>query len=270
MNKIIAIVNQKGGVGKTTTAINLASALARSGHKTLLIDMDPQCNATSGIGFTEDPSSTSYDLFLNSEENSPPMPSPTPYPDLLLFPGTPDLASVSLELATQPNRIHRLRHILETLRDPFAFIFLDCPPSLGLLTVNALVAAHSVLIPLQCEYYALEGLSRLVDTIKKVQQLTNPTLCIEGLLLTMYDGRTRLSSEVREQVSLHFGPKVYNTFISRNVRLSEAPSYGQPIFFYDPECVGAQQYDAFCEEFLQRNGLQGEKETAHDQKSQRN
>ena len=255
MGRVIAVVNQKGGVGKTTTTVNLASACAVLGRKVLVVDIDPQGNATSGLGIDKNGlEATLYDVFLGvfslssvvvgSEQNS-----------LWVAPSNSDLVGVEVELSGVPGREHRLKNQLNRLRTQFDYIFLDCPPSLGLLTLNALVAANSVLVPLQCEYYALEGISSLMQTIAIARQQLNKELELEGVVLTMYDCRTNLARQVGNEARKHFGEAVFKTVIPRNVRLSEAPSFGKPIFLYDPQSLGAQAYQDLALELEERHGL---------------
>ncbi len=253
MGKIIAIINQKGGVGKTTTAINLSACLALRGKKVLIIDSDPQGNTSSGLGVDGKSSElTTYDCLVNQTSMEEVMVQ-TNYKNLFLSPGNINLAGAELELVDADNREQRLKESLERVKDQFDFIFIDCPPSLGLITLNAFAAADSVLIPIQCEYYALEGLAQLTRTIKMVKQGLNPELKIEGILLTMYDSRTNLSVQVAQEVQKYFGATVYQTMIPRNVRLSEAPSYGMPIIAFDKNSKGAQCYKKLASEVIKQN-----------------
>lgn len=251
MAKIIGIANQKGGVGKTTTAVNLAAALGVLEKKILIIDADPQANATSGLGVEEVKLST-YDL-LEHNSDAKSIIQKTTTPNLDIIPSHIDLVAAEIELVDKQNREYMLKEALSSVRNDYDFIIIDCAPSLGLITVNALTAADSVIIPIQCEYFALEGLGKLLNTIKSVQKVHNPNLDIEGLLLTMYDARLRLSNQVVEDVHLHFPDMVFDTMISRNVRLSEAPSYGESILMYDAESKGAVQYIQLAEEVLLKN-----------------
>ena len=254
--KIIAIANQKGGVGKTTTTINLGSALAEAGHKVLIVDLDPQGNASTGLGIEpEDRANTTYELLLN-EVPLPEVILPTGQGDLSIIPATVDLSSADIELISNEKRSFLLHDALrQPAIDAFAFdyVLIDCPPSLNLLTVNAMVAAHSVLVPLQSEFFALEGLSQLMLTIREVRQTANPHLRIEGILLTMYDGRNNLSSQVEADARDNLGDLVFKTLIPRNVRVSEAPSYAVPVLTYDPTSKGAEAYRALAAEMIQNN-----------------
>ena len=254
MGKIIAIVNQKGGVAKTTTAINLAAAVAQRGHKTLLVDLDPQGNATSGLGIDRRGlEHCVYDLLINDAPIEAVL-LHTDYQQLDVIPATIQLAGAEVELVSAISRENRLRRILRPQREHYDYIFIDCPPSLGLLTINALSAADRALLPLQCEYYALEGVTQLLNTYEMIRKNLSPELEIEGVLLTMYDARTNLSSQVAEEARNYFGRKVYDTQISRSVRLSEAPSHGLPGIIYDPKSRGAVEYQALAYEFLSRHG----------------
>jgi chromosome partitioning protein len=255
VSKVFAITNQKGGVGKTTTAINLATYLAAAGRKVLLVDMDPQGNTTSGIGVSKHlKEQTIYDLLVqeNDEMSIFDIIVPTPRRELVVAPCTVDLAAAEVELVGTIAREHKLRQALEPIRDRCDYILIDCPPSLGLLTINALVAADGVLIPIQCEYLALEGLSQLNDTIRIVKSKLNPNLYIAGAVLTMFDPRTRLAGEIVREVRNFFPKETFHTIINRNVRLSEAPSFGQAILDYDPTSPGALAYRALAEEVMAR------------------
>ncbi|HOW25702.1 MAG TPA: AAA family ATPase [Bacteroidales bacterium] len=255
MGKVITIANQKGGVGKTTTAINLCASLAVLEYKTLLIDADPQANATSGVGFDPRNIKTSiYECILDEVEPAHIiLNTHTPYLDLL--PAHIDLVGAEIELIDMPNREKMMRRVVQKIKDDYAFIIIDCGPSLGLITVNALTAADSVIIPVQCEYFALEGLGKLLNTIKIVQTRLNPDLDIEGILLTMYDARLRLSNQVVQEVKTHFQQMVFDTVIFRNIRLSEAPSFGETIIMHDADSKGAINYLNLARELLHKNGL---------------
>jgi chromosome partitioning protein len=252
LHRIIAIANQKGGVGKTTTAVNLSSCLAAAEQKTLLIDMDPQANSTSGIGLDKlTVASSIYDVLIGQKSASEAI-IPTELQYLHVIPSSISLVGAEVELVNMLSREQRLKSALAPIADQYRYIIIDCPPSLGLLTINTLTAAHSIIIPIQCEYYALEGLGQLTNTIRLVQQHLNPSLEIEGVLLTMFDGRLNLSKQVSEEVRKHFDKKVYETVISRNVRLSEAPSFGKPIILYDILSTGAENYMALTKEVMAR------------------
>lgn len=253
VNKVIAIANQKGGVGKTTTSVNLAACLADEGAKVLLLDLDPQGNATSGLGVDrKELEASTYDLLMG-DAGVDALAIPTEMDNLALVPSTTDLAGAEIELVSHSTREYRLRDELRGMELEFDFIIIDCPPSLGLLTINALAGADTVLVPIQAEYYALEGVGMLNETVELVQDYLNPRLTWEGVLLTMYDGRTNLSEQVADEVNRHFGELVFETKIPRNVRLSEAPSYGEPIIRYDDSSRGAKTYRSFAREFLNRN-----------------
>ena len=251
MSRAIAIANQKGGVGKTTTAVNLAASLATAERKTLLIDADPQGNSTSGVGIERD--RIRHSLYEALIDGSPLVQSRFPhvhFPYLDVVPATQDLVGAELELVNQNGRENRMREALRDLRDEYGYVIIDCPPSLGLLTLNMLTAADSVIIPIQCEYYALEGLSQLLNTVKLVQRNFNPALAIEGVLLTMYDARLNLCKQVAEEAKEYFGGRMFNVTIPRNVRLAEAPSFGKPILTYDPRSKGAESYIKLAKEIL--------------------
>jgi chromosome partitioning protein len=256
MTKVIAVTNQKGGVGKTTTAINLAAALALEGKTVLLVDCDAQGNATSGVGMKGEraPGGTIYEAITNSSADVHDFILKTSTERLSLIPATRDLSGAEIELISVDDRERRLKNLVAQLRDEFDFVIIDSPPSLGLLTLNALVAADKVLIPLHCEYFALEGLADLVATMRRVRASLNPTLDIEGVLLTMNDERTNLGQQVSKDVREFFKDKVYRTVIPRNVRLAEAPSHGLPVLLYDPRSKGAEAYVALSNELLSRNG----------------
>lgn len=257
MGKAIAIFNQKGGVGKTTTNINLAACLAMRGRRILVLDIDPQGNTTSGLGIAKrDLELSSYDLLVDNVEPADTI-IHTSVKGLDLIPASVDLAGAEIELVQLEGRERRLKNALNKVRADYDYIFIDCPPSLGLLTINALTAVDSVLIPIQCEFYALEGVSQLMSTIELVKKSLNPDLEIQGVILSMFDGRTNLSIQVVEEVKKYFGSKLYSTVIPRNVRLAEAPSFGVPINTYDPRSKGARAYEAFAEEFLRTEEKNG-------------
>ena len=252
MCKIVSIANQKGGVGKTTTAVNLSTIIAKKGKKVLLIDADPQGNATSGLGVEKDTELSTYDLLVNDTTLEETLKATT-IKNLTLCPSNISLAGAEVELVSMMSREQRLKEKLEPVKDKFDYIFIDCPPSLGLVTLNSFTASDSVLIPVQCEYFALEGLGQLLNTVNLVKKHLNKNIDVEGALLTMYDIRTNLSNQVVKEVKKYFGEKVYKTVIPRNVRLSEAPSYGMPITVYDPRSKGAKSYIKFAKEFLKIN-----------------
>jgi chromosome partitioning protein len=255
MGKIITVANQKGGVGKTTTAINLAACFGVLEYKTLLVDADPQANATSGVGI--DPKSVKTSIYecLVNDVHPKDITIVTENPNLDLIPAHIDLVGAEIELIQMPNREYMMRQALEKIKDEYDFIIIDCSPSLGLVTVNALSASDSVIIPVQCEYFALEGLGKLLNTIKIVQQKLNPELSIEGILLTMYDTRLRLSNQVLDEVRVHFQELVFDTIIHRNTTLGEAPSFGQTIIMHDASCKGSINYLNLAREILQKNDM---------------
>lgn len=254
MCKIVSVANQKGGVGKTTTAVNLSTILAKKGKKVLLIDADPQGNATSGLGVEKNVELSTYDILVNDTTIDQVI-QKTAIKNLALCPSNISLAGAEVELVSMMSREQRLKEKIDVVKDLFDYIFIDCPPSLGLVTLNSFTASNSVLIPVQCEYFALEGLGQLLNTINLVKKHLNKGIEVEGALLTMYDIRTNLSNQVVKEVKKYFGEKVYKTVIPRNVRLSEAPSYGMPITVYDPRSKGAKSYIKFAKEFLKENEI---------------
>lgn len=250
--RIITLANQKGGVGKTTTAINLATALAAIGERVLIVDLDPQGNASTGLGVDkEDRTLSSYDVLADKVPLSQAA-IQTVVPNLWIVPSTMDLLGVEMEIAALPDRTSRLKSALGDARALFSYVLIDCPPSLNLLTINAMAAADSVLVPLQCEFFALEGLSQLLRTVEMVRQTINPSLSIQGIVLTMFDGRNNLANQVVDDVRAHMGDKVYDTVIPRNVRISEAPSHGKPAILYDLKCSGSQAYLQLASEVIRR------------------
>lgn len=252
MGKVISVANQKGGVGKTTTAVNLSALLAKKGKKVLLIDTDPQGNATSGVGVEKTVSFSVYDVLVDDVEieNTIQM---TELQNLEVCPSNINVAGAEVQLVSKESREYKLKEKIDKIKDQYDYIIIDCPPSLGLVTLNAFTASDSVLIPVQCEYYALEGLGQLINTINIVKKRLNKDLTIEGALLTMYDARTNLSSQVAKEVKNYFEDRVYKTVIPRNVKLSEAPSYGMPICMYDSRSKGSRCYDKFAKEFIKKN-----------------
>ncbi|MCR5481760.1 MAG: AAA family ATPase [Clostridia bacterium] len=255
MGKAIAIFNQKGGVGKTTTNINLAACLAIMGKKVLILDIDPQGNTTSGVGISKKGlKNTTYEMLIDEKVTPEKTIRHTQVKNLDIIPASVQLAGAEVELVQLEEREKRLKNSLAKIKDKYDYIFIDCPPSLGLLTINSLTAVDSVLIPIQCEFYALEGVSQLMSTIELVKKRLNPALEIQGVILSMFDGRTNLSIQVVEEVKKYFKSKVYTTVIPRNVRLAEAPSFGMPITEYDPKSKGAEAYREFAEEFVEMDG----------------
>lgn len=253
MGKIVAIVNQKGGVGKTTTAVNLTAGLGINGKKVLLVDIDPQGNTTSGFGIDKrQVLVSSYDLIMGNRPSNEIIVK-TKFKGVDVIPSSMNLAGAEIELTAIENRETRLKNALASVREQYDYILLDCPPSLGLITLNALTATDTFLVPIQCEYFALEGLSQLMSTMRQVKRLYNPTLELEGVLLTMYDGRLNLTQQVVSEIKKFFGKKLYNSVITRSVRLSEAPSFGLPIQYYDHRSKGALCYNTLAEEFIKRN-----------------
>jgi chromosome partitioning protein len=248
--RIIAVANQKGGVGKTTTAINVSAALASLGSRVLVVDCDPQANTTGGLGFAKDPARRSLYHGLMFDVPLEALMVRCEVENLSLIPSDKNLVGVNVELVDRPEREHTLGAKLATVRDQFDFVILDCPPALDLLTLNALVAADSVLVPIQCEYFALEGVSELLDTLMRIRRTHNPKLAVEGILLTMFDDRTNLSHQVRDDLKDFFGDQVFATVIPRNVRVAEAPSYGKPVVVYDPQCRGAESYVELAKEVI--------------------
>lgn len=260
MGKVISVANQKGGVGKTTTTVNLGTILAKRGKKVLLIDADPQGNATSGLGVEKEVEASTYDILVNDTQMDEAM-QDTMIKNLKVCPSNMNLAGAEVELVSMMSREQRLKEKLDEIKEKFDYILIDCPPSLGLVTLNSFTASDSVLIPVQCEYFALEGLGQLLNTINLVKKHLNKNIQIEGALLTMYDARTNLSNQVVKEVKKYFDNKVYKTVIPRNVRLSEAPSYGMPITEYDSRSKGAKSYTKFAKEFLKIN--EEEKKAKH-------
>ncbi|MGN0822492.1 MAG: ParA family protein [Candidatus Gallimonas sp.] len=258
MGKVISFSNQKGGVGKTTTCVNMAAYLAHAGKRVLLVDMDPQGNATTGLGFSKSTLKKSVYQVLIEEETVKDNVLPTEIEGLTILPSNIDLAGAEVELVYRKNREKVLKAALDQEKSKYDYILLDCPPSLGLITINALAAADSVIIPIQSEYYALEGLSQLMNTISLVRQHLNKSLKVEGVVLTMYDGRSLISKQIAAEIKKYFTKKLYEIVIPRNIRLSEAPSHGKPILLHDPKCMGARAYAALTEEFLNKSEGKGE------------
>lgn len=253
MNRIISFANQKGGVGKTTTCVNVASFMALMGKKVLLVDLDPQGNATSNLGFSKDGKFNSIYQVMSEEKSVNDAIYETKVPNLSIIPANIDLAGVEVELVYMSSREFVIKKIFEKIKDSYDYITIDCPPSLGLLTINAFTASDAVIIPIQCEFFALEGLSQLMNTIRLVKKKLNPTIAIDGVVLTMRDSRSNLGKQVAEEIGKFFAGSVFETTIPRNVRLAEAPSYGEPICLYDKNCVGAKAYKKLVEEYFTRN-----------------
>ena len=253
MSKVMAVANQKGGVGKTTTTINCSAALAMRGKRVLVVDVDPQGNSTSGLGLDKDAGHLSiYDVLVNGAPIADAV-LPTQVEGLYAIPSAVKLAGAEVEMVAMDRREYIVKNVLQKISGEYDFVFMDCPPSLGLLTVNALTAADTVLVPIQCEYYALEGVTQLINTIRLVKKRLNPGLEIEGVLLTMFDPRTRLSTQVVDEVKAYFKHKVFRSLVPRNVRLGEAPSFGMPIMLYDAQCAGARAYEYLADEIIEKN-----------------
>lgn len=253
MGKVISVSNQKGGVGKTTTVVNVSAALGKKGKKVLVIDADPQGNTTSAFGINKrELEKTSYDIFVGEARATETI-IKTKFKNISVIPSSIDLAAAEMDLAEQNGRLSRIRNAIASVKDDYDFIFIDCPPSLGIITLNALSAADSVLMPMQCEYFALEGLSQLMDTVRRVKKTSNPKIEVEGVLLTMYDGRLNLTLQVADDVKRYFKDKVFKTVIPRNVRLSEAPSFGQPAIYFDGASRGAIAYMDLAAEIIKKN-----------------